>query len=495
MPHSYHAEYALGRTRRVLTPLFVTLPVVVTLACRDISEPARGERSGSVATAAAGGAGAFVLRGTIVTPTEVIKRGFVGIVDGRIVVVSHERPEIENAIELNTAGVILPGFVDVHNHLPWNALPRWIPPHLYSNRLQWRADPVFQQQVAAHFDHLVGDGDRTGVGNICDMNAYSEMRALVGGVTSILATHRVACIHGLVRNLDYNSGFYGTTELNREHVLSAIEIPPAGAPDARQKFVALAQGAITSSFYEALFLHVSEGVDEVSLEEFNFAESQGLLNPKGVVIHGIALGPTQFQSMAAAGTSLVWSPRSNVTLYGQTTDINAALDAGVRIALAPDWAISGSSNMLDELRFADAWNRTHLGGRLSNRQLMDMVTSVPAREAGIDDEVGEIRKGLRADLLVVKGDEDDPFRAVTSAAPEDIQIMFIDGVPLYGDRNLMGRLWPSDALEEIPLREGSKVLASPAAGFVFSDVVARLRLALSAEGTSLAPLTEPRLKP
>ena len=105
--------------------------------------------------------------------------------------------------------------------------------------------------------------------------------------------------------------------------------------------------------------------------------------------------------MARGGVPLVWSPRSSLELYGATADIRAALDAGVEIAVPPDWAVTGSGNMLEELKTASRWNRERLGGQLTDRQLFDMVTSVPARVAGVDDEVGAIRPGLRADLLVI----------------------------------------------------------------------------------------------
>lgn len=476
----------------------VALPLaLVVVGCQDAGRSIADAPTAPLARSASASASGrlangipVVLRGTIVIPGGVITHGYVGVVNGRIVSVSDKQPDIPDAITISTEGIIVPGFIDVHNHVPWNVLPRWTPPHLYSNRSQWRTDPIFQQAVRVPFDNLIGDEDVPGGGNFCDMNTYGEMRAIAGGVTSILATHAVPCIHGLVRNLDSNSGFYGTTELDREHIVSAIEIPPATDPAGRQLFVAQAQFAIAFPFYEGLFLHVSEGVDAFSLEEFTFAQSQGLLCSKCAAIHGIALGPSQFAAMARSGTSLVWSPRSNITLYGQTADIGAALDAGVRVALAPDWAISGSSNMLDELHFADQWNRDHLNGRLTARQLVDMVTSIPARMAGIDDEVGAIRPGLRADLVVINGDHNDAARAVIDAGPDDVQLVLIEGVALYGARTPMERFWAPGDLEEITLPNGPKTLASAAAGIVFHDVVARLVPALNAQGTSLAPLTE-----
>jgi len=219
-------------------------------------------------------------------------------------------------------------------------------------------------------------------------------------------------------------------------------------------------------------------------------QSRQLLNPKGIIIHGIPLAAPDFHAMAAAGTGLVWSPRSNVELYGATADVVAALDAGVDVALAPDWAITGSSNMLDELRFAARWNKDRLAGRLSSRQLVEMATVAAARIAGIADEVGALRPGLRADLIVIEGSHGQPYDAMVRAGPADVQLVVIDGVPLYGERTLMERFWSRDALEAIDVPGGFKTLATPAAGVAAREIAGRLAPALASQGTSLAPLAE-----
>jgi cytosine/adenosine deaminase-related metal-dependent hydrolase len=113
--------------------------------------------------------------------------------------------------------------------------------------------------------------------------------------------------------------------------------PPESEPDLRAQFVGAAGYIIAN--YESIFIHLAEGIDDFSKEEFSFVQSQSLLNPKGVIIHGIPLNATDFQAMAENGTALVWSPRSNLELYGQTANILAALEKNVEIALAPDWAV------------------------------------------------------------------------------------------------------------------------------------------------------------
>jgi 5-methylthioadenosine/S-adenosylhomocysteine deaminase len=42
-----------------------------------------------------------------------------------------------------TNAFILPGFVDAHNHVTYNVLPRWTPPKLYKNRGQWPGSDAY----------------------------------------------------------------------------------------------------------------------------------------------------------------------------------------------------------------------------------------------------------------------------------------------------------------------------------------------------------------
>jgi hypothetical protein len=458
--------------------------VLVFSACGDVQKAtAPGSSGPAVDATLLANQAAYVLRGTVVTPDGVIEHGYVAIVNGRIASVSEKQPDVEGAT-INTEGIILPGFVDIHNHLHANVIPRWNAGHFYNSRYEWRIDPQFVAAVSAPIDQLLPTHG-------CDMNAWGELRALIGGTTSAMTSIRASCIRGLVRNLDFNSGFYGTTQLDLEHIINVVQMPFPTDAQGRAIFVATAQFLIGNPLYEALVVHAAEGTDAVSQEEFTFLSTNSLLNPKGVLIHGISLGLADFQAMAATGTALVWSPRSNLELYGTTANIMAALDAGVEIALAPDWAISGSSNMLDELKTAANWNREQLGGRLSNRQLVDMVTSVAARAVGVDDEVGAIRPGLRADLLIIEGRSDDAPKSIVEANADDVQLVVIGGVPMYGVRNLMERFWSRTELEAISIFKAPKVLATGAAGIVAAEIIARLGPALAGQGTSLAPLVEP----
>ena len=48
----------------------------------------------------------------------------------------------------------------------------------------------------------------------------------------------------------------------------------------------------------------------------------------------------------------MWSPFSNLWLYGKTTDVATAQSNGMRICLGADWSPSGSKSLLGELKVA-----------------------------------------------------------------------------------------------------------------------------------------------
>ena len=100
--------------------------------------------------------------------------------------------------------------------------------------------------------------------------------------------------------------------------------------------------------------------------------------------------------------AIVWSPFSNIWLYGGTTDVLAARRHGLLVCLGSDWAPSGTKNLLGELKVAALWNDEALGGALDARDL-GMMATANAGDAlrpcwGVD--VGRLRAGALADVLV-----------------------------------------------------------------------------------------------
>ena len=199
-----------------------------------------------------------------------------------------------------------------------------------------------------------------------------------------------------------------------------------------------------SGALNAWFVHLAEGVDSSSKAEFDSLYEKGLIMDETVVIHGTALDESQFEKMAEKGAGLVWSPISNLLLYGDPTDVVAADNAGGTISLAPDWGPSGSKSNLHELKTADLWNRDILGGHFSDYELAQMVTSNAAEISNWQEFVGQIQVGMYADLVVLDTFHENPYRNLIEAIDRDVRLTIVHGKAVFGDVDLMTTLQGED---------------------------------------------------
>ena len=387
---------------------------------------------------------------------------------------AHLIPEKDNGYY---PGYIFPGLIDCHNHAQWNVIPVWRPGRTFNNRYQWQEEPAY-----AKFVHDVYYDDIHGQRLELAALEYAEVRALIGGTTTLQSPYPVPVPPILVRNLD--STYQADSEVGAVTKLQ---------PDQLFRF----RTGFGSGSTRRVFLHIAEGRrdDARTQQEFPFLESIGLARPGVVVIHGVALTPPQFQTMKANGMYFVWSPSSNLTLYGQTADIMAAIAAGVTVALAPDWTITGSNNVLEEMKVADEYSKQRLNGAVSRQQIYAMATANAARVAGLSDRLGVIVAGNSADLILAPKLADDPFDSLLSTFPRHIQMVFIAGRPVYGDAEMLKQYVAPAGVDEIPLPGDGTTKAvyltnSPSGeydgGLRFNYVVTILKQSLP----KLAPLVE-----
>lgn len=385
----------------------------------------------------------LVLSGTVVTPDRVLAKGWVVIKDGHIFSILEKSPDDVKGPRVQTNAIIFPGFIDLHDHPMYNIFKRWSPKVKFRNRYEWRNLVDYYKLVGRPGGELqVKDDNDKNDQKFCDIDEYVEVKALLGGTTSIAGISGrgqppsvPGCVSGLARNLDWASGFYGSA-VGNERVENALGVTPGDLhEDVLQKIL----GEFSSKKIDLLLVHVAEGApdDLESAVEFRALKGVGLLGSHTAIIHGVALGPDQFKEMASSGTALVWSPRSNLELYGFTADVGSAKKENVTMALAPDWSPTGSTDSLAELQYAKQVSHEKLGDLFSDQDLFEMSTSIPARIARIDDKVGSVKKGLYADLFVLAGDNTHPYAALTHAKSGDVQLVLVGGVPIYGTENLM----------------------------------------------------------
>ena len=404
-------------------------------------------KAGPPATITPGAADRLLLSGTLVVPG-----GFFAgevLVEGNLITCVGPSCSVEpgaaGATVIVTNGIILPGLIDAHNHGLFNIFDEtdWTPLQFYGDHNDWTAEPRYQQMVDAK-QYLGGEGGSP-VDYRCEMDKYGEIKALIAGTTSFLlapGTTRL-CYASLIRTIDTPQN-----DLPADRIQTSISIPSnTTAQSVCNNFAA--------GTTDAYVVHVAEGINQTALNEFASLASRAggcLLSPKTTLVHGAALGLPEFDTMAAQGMRLVWSPKSNMFLYNDTARIDLAIQAGVStIALAPDWALGGSINLLDELRFAEQIDLAKFGDILPPERLFRMVTLDAARALAVDGYLGSLEVGKRADIAVIGGNPADPYRSLLAATPVAVRLVLVDGRALYGDPQLMAAGPSSPGCEVISL--------------------------------------------
>jgi 5-methylthioadenosine/S-adenosylhomocysteine deaminase len=425
----------------------------------------------------------WALRGTLVTPDGLIENGVVLIRQGKIVAVGPKVKLPKNVTAIDTQGVIAPGLIDLHNHLTYNVFPRWHPIEEFGNRYDWQQKPIYQTLIESPHAGMVADDLE------CEMERYAEVKALSEGETAAVGSLFNACSEGLVRNLDTEE------EWHVAYNVFPLQMSEADLTPIRQR--------LENHQLHAFLIHLSEGghEDASAGREFSLLKGRGLLLPGVVLIHGVALKPENFAEMAAHGVGLVWSPRSNLELYGSTADVTAAKAAGVKIALAPDWSPTGSDGLLAELNYAAAWNETRQPHPFTDRELVAMATSIPAALIGASDRLGALAANHDADLLVIRpgtgGTKHDAYWTLTHATAAQVMLVTVEGEPLYGDPELLEKLTGSRPSEHLEVCGVSKTLLFTGlhghvdqADEPWAQTTAALQTALHHYGRNLAPLAE-----
>jgi 5-methylthioadenosine/S-adenosylhomocysteine deaminase len=416
----------------------------------------------------------FALRGCVLTPGGALQDGHVVVDGGQIVAVQQQAPSgLARVIE--TGGVILPGLIDLHGHPEYNVFSAWEPPRRYANRNQWRRSQEYAQVVKEPWSRLT-----TPPSLLNTLTRYAEARALVGGVTAIQGASGKypGKEEALVRNVDLR--IFG------EHrARSMIDLGRSDEAERRRLRQQIDTGAVT-----AFYVHLAEGNDETSRKEFTALVKANLLTPATVIIHGAALTANQLGQVRDAGAKLVWSPQSNLRLYGQTTLAAQALALGVPVGLGADWLPSGSPSLLAELKIA---RRTlaRQGATVSARTLVEMVTTGAARIAGLEEHLGVLVPGRPADILVLERRRADPWDNVVEADPSWVELVTIGGDLAYGRRDWIEQLAVPGPLEDVlawgkPLVLDTSYVAQPVAGTPLR--LTDLRAALLARYVQTGPI-------
>ncbi len=324
--------------------------------------------------------------------------------------------------------VLSPGFVNAHEHPAYS----YDFPHRKLNpdnlhRDEWRFGLNGKAKLTSPWKYDFEPGNRKAAAILVSV----ELRHLIGGATAIAGSGGVP---GVIRNINRHErrsdlGLYDAeadvvTFPFSYRVVEDLKDECAGGP--AHRFPPAPGGDFA---FMAYVPHVGEGRTTscaAKAEVARYLKRVERRDRRYSLVHGVSTDREDYARMSEFDVSLVWSPRSNLALYGQTVDFAGALEHGVRIALSTDWSPSGSFNMREEVRCARQVAKS-AGVALPSEALWRMSTVNGAYALGLEDKFGAIEAGMRADLILVKYAGGNPYDAVLNATDKDILATWVDG--------------------------------------------------------------------
>jgi cytosine/adenosine deaminase-related metal-dependent hydrolase len=369
---------------------------------------------------------------------DIITDGAIAINGNRIVAVGKAKDLLAQYAEDEVVDVhgklIIPGLIDTHVHVA-QALIRGCADDMAL--IQWLCERVWVLQ-----------------GNFTEDDGYVSARLCIAemlksGTTTFLESmlaHRYgfngiaraveesgirACLAGIVMDI----GTYATQDSSMHPgMIESREMSLLGVLDMHSKWEGAADdrihvwfgprtpGGVTSELYRemstlaherdmGITMHLAEvEADKIFLQEkyglspVYYAESVGLLGPKSVLVHMVWLTQQDIEKLGETGTSVSHNPSSNSKLASGVCKVPQMLASGVNVALGCDGGPSNNDyDMIREMKLAAIIHKAVTNDPLivPAETVLEMATINGARALGLEQEIGSLEVGKKADMVVI----------------------------------------------------------------------------------------------
>lgn len=419
-------------------------------------------------TAGGLGRGEFLIRGEwvlTVGPAGVLRDGAVHVIDGEIRAVgAWDQLSVSAssaAVVGDGTGIVTPGFVNCHTHLS-EALATGMGSEL--RLYQWG-------------EHIVGPlGEVLTIEDAREGTALRAIELLSSGVTTVndMFVHGNPDEHasvGVVEGLE-RAGLRGIVSFGAEDLPGGPGTEPWTTVDrimaeqlaleaaaAASELVSFRYGIGTllgqsDELLEAgaaachergwgIHTHLHETREEIEAAQQRWgkrtaehAEDLGLLSVPLIAGHAVWMLDSDVELFASRGTGVAHNPIANMILGSGVAPIAALRAAGIPVGIGTDGAASNDSqNMLEAIKMAALLQKVHAldPAAMDATTVLEMATLGGARALGLDDRIGSLEPGKRADIVLFQGTvevaviHDPAAQLVYGASPRAVSDVFVDG--------------------------------------------------------------------
>lgn len=355
--------------------------------------------------------------------------------------------------------VVLPGLVNAHTHVSMTLLrghaddmllQEWLEQKIWPAEMRLRREDVYWGAMLG-----IAEMIRGGTTTFNDMYHYPDAVAEAVERSGIRG-----CISGVVL------GILPTAE---ETLRQAVELTAGLKEKAHPRIIPmLAPHAIytcpdsllqrmaqaAAELGVRIHIHLSEtrGEVEQSLSEHGrtpvqHLEALGILELPVVAPHCVHVTDDDITLLVQRKVGVVHCPTSNLKLASGFSPVPKMLEAGAIVGLGTDGASSNNNlDMFEEMMVAAVSAKGASGDPtvVSALEALSMATRGSAAALGIDDQVGTLEPGKRADIIVVemRAPHNQPLHSpvsnlVYSSRADDVRDVIIDGQIVMRQRRLL----------------------------------------------------------
>jgi 5-methylthioadenosine/S-adenosylhomocysteine deaminase len=410
-----------------------------------------------------------ITNGTIVTmdgASRVIAEGAVAI-DGPDIVAVDTAANVGRRFRgretIDAKGqVVMPGLINTHTHAPM-VLFRGLADDL--SLMDWLTKYIFPAEAKTVSPEFVRAGTRlaalemieSGTTTFTDMYYFEEeiaketkaagLRGVLGQtVIQFPVADAKTPAEGLARAEQFIQDFKGDpliTPAVAPHAMYTLDGPSLKA--AR---------ALSVKYGVPTLIHVAETRDEAdtarergSSSPVTYLDSLGFLGPGVVAAHGVWVSDADMAILKARDVGVSHNPESNMKLASGTAPVPAYLRMGVRLGLGTDGAASNNDlDMFEAMRMASLLHKLVSGDprAVSAGTALEMATMGGARVLGLEQQIGSLEPGKRADVIIVSMASArqtpmyDPIsHLVYVTHGDDVRTTIVQGKVLMRDRKVL----------------------------------------------------------
>lgn len=252
---------------------------------------------------------------------------------------------------------------------------------------------------------------------------------------------------------------YHRTSNDRLHIWLAAGTP-RGSPSSAHAEV----GEAAREHDIGLTMHCAEAPKDLEIyrqyydcSPFQFCRDTSLTGAKSVFAHVVHPDPRagDFDILRESKSTVSHNPTSNLKLGSGVAPVPDMLAAGVNVALGTDGApCNNSYDMFREMHLASILHCgvRHEAGLLNAYQVLEMATRNGARALGLEDQIGSLEVGKKADIVVVcpKGLSTapwdpaqilsggiDPVTVLVHSSGNEVETVLVDGHILVDEGKLV----------------------------------------------------------